>query len=79
MNSYTEEQFVYFTNKVRRLGEIGEGEETYWMEYKELQGWLQQNQLSTAFIHWVEKRIEQKTRYKTEYHFLFSISCFIFS
>lgn len=62
MNTYTEEQFIYFTDKVRRLGEFEEGGEMYWTEYNLLQDWLQQNQLSTSFINWVEKKIEQKTR-----------------
>ncbi|AFQ13278.1 TPA: hypothetical protein ACGW5B_005530 [Bacillus paranthracis] len=62
MNAYTEEQFVYFTGKLKHLETIKEDKETYWTEYNLLQDWLQQNQLSTAFINWVEKKIEQKTR-----------------
>ncbi|HFK9703747.1 TPA: hypothetical protein ACG05V_005408 [Bacillus pacificus] len=63
MNTYTEEQFVYFTDKVKRLGEIKEGEEEYWTEYKELQDWLQQNKLSTEFINWVEKKVNIRVDY----------------
>ncbi|EEM86303.1 hypothetical protein bthur0012_57140 [Bacillus thuringiensis serovar pulsiensis BGSC 4CC1] len=38
---------------------IKEDRETYWYEYKKLQDWLQEQQLSTAFISWVEKRLEK--------------------
>ncbi|MET7021805.1 hypothetical protein [Bacillus mycoides] len=59
MEKYTEEQFLYFTNIVEKLGTIKEknDREKYWNEYKKLQDWLQEQQLSTAFISWVEERV----------------------
>ncbi|WP_336771319.1 hypothetical protein [Bacillus bombysepticus] len=59
MTKYTEEQFVYFTNIVEKLGAIHEKNdmEKYWTEYKKLQDWLLEQRLSTGFISWVEKRV----------------------
>ncbi|KAB2477772.1 hypothetical protein [Bacillus cereus] len=59
MEKYTEEQFLYFTNTVEKLGIINEKNdmEKYWAEYKKLQDWLLEQRLSTDFISWVEKRV----------------------
>ncbi|PEB54588.1 hypothetical protein COO03_04935 [Bacillus sp. AFS098217] len=59
MEKYTEEQFLYFTTSLNHLESIKEDRETYWNEYKKLQDWLQEHQLSTAFISWVEKKLEK--------------------
>ncbi|HEF1906387.1 TPA: hypothetical protein R9Y97_005818 [Bacillus cereus] len=59
MEKYTEEQFLYFTKTVEKLGIINEKNdmEKYWSEYKKLQDWLLEQRLSTGFISWVEKRV----------------------
>ncbi|MEY2305728.1 hypothetical protein [Bacillus tropicus] len=61
MEKYTEEQFLYFTNTVEKLGIINEQNdmEKYWAEYKKLQDWLLEQRLSTGFIGWVEKRLKR--------------------
>ncbi|MCU5096135.1 hypothetical protein [Bacillus wiedmannii] len=61
MEKYTEEQFLYFTNTVEKLGKINEKNdmEKYWDEYKKLQDWLLEQRLSTGFISWVEKRVKR--------------------
>ncbi|HFJ9454158.1 TPA: hypothetical protein ACGW67_005482 [Bacillus tropicus] len=61
MEKYTEEQFLYFTNTVEKLGIINEQNdmEKYWTEYKKLQDWLLEQRLSTGFIGWVEKRLKR--------------------
>ncbi|HDR4948608.1 TPA: hypothetical protein QCR51_005199 [Bacillus cereus] len=59
MTKYTEEQFLYFTTSLKYLDSFQENQETYWYEYKKLQNWLQEQQLSTAFISWVEKRLSK--------------------
>lgn len=63
MKKYTEEQFLYFTNTVEKLGTINEKNdmEKYWDEYKKLQDWLLEQRLSTSFISWVEKRVNNKS------------------
>ncbi|WP_436867071.1 hypothetical protein [Bacillus fungorum] len=57
MTKYTEEQFLYFTNSLNHLESIKDDRATYWDAYKKLQNWLQEQQLNTAFISWVEKRL----------------------
>ncbi|PHG19376.1 hypothetical protein COI74_17470 [Bacillus wiedmannii] len=57
MAAYTEEQFIYFTTTLNQLESVKENQETYWYEYRKLQDWLQEQQLSTSFINWVEKRV----------------------
>ncbi|EJV54869.1 hypothetical protein [Bacillus cereus] len=59
MEKYTEEQFLYFTNIVEKLGTINDKDdmEKYWDEYKKLQDWLLEQRLNTDFISWVEKRV----------------------
>jgi homoserine trans-succinylase len=59
MAKYTEEQFIYFTKKSIYLESIKGTQETYWDEYRKLQDWLQEQQLSTSFISWVEKRMKK--------------------
>ncbi|CAM4366310.1 hypothetical protein CN575_18165 [Bacillus wiedmannii] len=59
MAAYTEEQFIYFTTKLNQLEFVKENQETYWDEYRKLQDWLQEQQLSTSFISWVEKRMKK--------------------
>lgn len=54
MTKYTEEQLVYFTNALNHLESIKEDREKYWHEYKKIQDWLQEQELSTDFISWVE-------------------------
>lgn len=58
MAAYTEEQFIYFTTTLNQLESVKENQETYWYEYRKLQDWLQEQQLSTGFISWVEKRMK---------------------
>ncbi|MHA4280069.1 hypothetical protein ACX16R_29730, partial [Bacillus cereus] len=41
------------------LESIKENQETYWYEYRKLQDWLQEQQLSTSFIRWVERRMKK--------------------
>ncbi|EEL19759.1 hypothetical protein COM33_24990 [Bacillus toyonensis] len=57
--AYTEEQFIYFTTKLNQLESVKENRETYWYEYRKLQDWLQEQQLSTSFIRWVEERMKK--------------------
>ncbi|MCM3201825.1 hypothetical protein [Bacillus cereus] len=59
MAKYTEEQFIYFTTKSIYLESIKGTQETYWDEYRKLQDWLQEQQISTSFISWVEKRMKK--------------------
>ncbi|MDI6508862.1 hypothetical protein QMA02_30600 [Bacillus wiedmannii] len=59
MAKYTEEQFIYFTTKLNQLESVKENQETYWHKYRKLQDWLQEQQLSTSFISWVEKRMKK--------------------
>ncbi|ARV91132.1 hypothetical protein BK727_12095 [Bacillus thuringiensis serovar roskildiensis] len=59
MAAYTEEQFIYFTTQLNQLEYVKENKETYWYEYRKLQDWLQEQQLSTSFISWVEKRMKK--------------------
>lgn len=59
MAAYTEEQFIYFTTKLNQLESVKEIRETYWYEYRKLQDWLQEQQLSTSFIRWVEGRMKK--------------------
>ncbi|PIE91961.1 hypothetical protein CO726_29260 [Bacillus fungorum] len=61
MTKYTEEQFLYFTTSLNYLESIKDDRETYWDAYKKLQNWLQEQQLSTAFINWVEKRLKKSS------------------
>lgn len=57
MTKYTEEQFIYFKERVERLSAIQkEDHEAYIKEYKHIQDWLQEQGLSTAFISWFEQR-----------------------
>ncbi|ONG71827.1 hypothetical protein BKK42_04315 [Bacillus cereus] len=58
MTIYTEEQFLYFTSSLNRLESSKKDKETYWNEYKKLQAWLEEQQLSTDFINWAEKRLK---------------------
>jgi hypothetical protein len=58
--AYTEEQFIYFTTKLNQLESVKENRETYWyMNIEKLQDWLQEQQLSTSFIRWVEERMKK--------------------
>lgn len=59
MAKYTEEKFIYFITKSIYLESIKGTQETYWDEYRKLQDWLQEQQLSTSFISWVEKRMKK--------------------
>ncbi|WP_144499595.1 hypothetical protein [Bacillus sp. FDAARGOS_235] len=59
MPNYTEEQFLYFTTKLNYLESVKENQETCWYEYRKLQNWLQEQQLNTGFITWVERRIKK--------------------
>ncbi|MCU5020530.1 hypothetical protein OCD65_28025 [Bacillus paranthracis] len=57
MTKYTEEQFIYFKERVERLSVIQkEDREAYIKEYKHIQDWLQEQGLSTEFISWFEKK-----------------------
>ncbi|PHG74414.1 hypothetical protein [Bacillus wiedmannii] len=59
MAKFTEEQFIYFTTKSKQLESVKENWETYWYKYRKLQDWLQEQQLSTSFISWVEERMKK--------------------
>jgi hypothetical protein len=59
MAKYTEEQFISFTTKLNQLESVKDNHETYRYEYIKLQDWLQEQQLSTGFISWVEKRMKK--------------------
>ncbi|MFK4416572.1 homoserine trans-succinylase [Bacillus sp. RC251] len=59
MATYTEEQFIYFTTKLNQLESVKENQETYWYEYRKLQDWLQEQQLSTSSISWGEERMKK--------------------
>ncbi|MBK5491762.1 hypothetical protein [Bacillus sp. TH13] len=58
MTEYTEEQFVYFTTALTHLEFIKDDRDAYWYEYKKLQDWLETQELSTAFISWVEQKVK---------------------